>query len=142
MKTQNKTKRAAFTLMELLLVLAILGVIMAMVVPELLGRQKYANIDATRISVRGAEQALKMYAVDHLGDMPSTNDGFLVLLQPKSAQDKRWRGPYLDRAPADAWGTQLKYEFPGRVNKSSFDVSSAGPDKVFGTDDDIGNWQL
>lgn len=142
MNPQSKKNRSAFTLMELLLVLAILGVIMAMVVPELLGRQKYANIDATRISVRGAEQALKMYAVDHLGDMPSTNDGFLVLLQPKSAQDKRWRGPYLDRAPADAWGTQLKYAFPGRVNKSSFDVSSAGPDKVFGTDDDIGNWQL
>ncbi len=103
MKPHNKTKRSAFTLMELLLVLAILGVIMAMVVPELLGRQKYANIDATRISVRGAEQALKMYAVDHLGDMPSTSDGFAVLLQPKNAQDKRWRGPYLDRAPADAW---------------------------------------
>lgn len=142
MSTQRRNKRTGFTLMELLLVLAILGVIMAMVVPELLGRQKYANIDATRISVRGAEQALKMYAVDHLGDMPATNDGFAVLLQPKNAQDKRWRGPYLDRAPTDAWGTQLKYEFPGRMNKSNFDVSSAGPDKVFGTDDDIGNWQL
>ena len=142
MKAQRTHKRSAFTLMELLLVLAILGVIMAMVVPELLGRQKYANIDATRISVRGAEQALKMYAVDHLGDMPSTNDGFMSLLQAKSAQDKRWRGPYLDRPPTDAWGTALKYEFPGRNNKSSFDVSSAGPDKVFGTDDDIGNWQL
>lgn len=142
MKPKQREKRSAFTLMELLLVLAILGVIMAMVVPELLGRQKYANIDATRISVRGAEQALKMYAVDHLGDMPSTSEGFAVLMQPKNAQDKRWRGPYLDRAPADAWGTQLKYEFPGRMNKSSFDVSSAGPDKVFGSDDDIGNWQL
>ncbi len=142
MKLERKKLRSAFTLMELLLVLAILGVIMAMVVPELLGRQKYANIDATRISVRGAEQALKMYAVDHLGDMPTTSEGLQILLQPKNPQDKRWRGPYLDRAPADAWGTELKYEFPGRKNKTGFDISSAGPDKVFGTDDDIGNWQL
>ncbi len=67
-RTTQTTRRSAFTLMELLLVLAILGVLMAMVVPELLGRQKYANIDATQVSVRGAEQALKMYAVDHLGD--------------------------------------------------------------------------
>ncbi|MCC6508418.1 MAG: type II secretion system major pseudopilin GspG [Pirellulaceae bacterium] len=137
----KRSDRSAFTLMELLLVLAILGVIMAMVVPELLGRQKYANIDATQISVRGAEQALKMYAVDHLGSMPSTAEGFAVLVQSKGSQDKRWRGPYLERLPADAWGTELKYEFPGRHNSTGFDVTSAGPDKTFGTDDDIGNWQ-
>jgi general secretion pathway protein G len=137
---KSKNDRSAFTLMELLLVLAILGVIMAMVVPELLGRQKYANIDATQISLRGAEQALKMYAVDHLGNMPSTAEGFSVLVQAKGNQDKRWRGPYLERMPADAWGTELKYEFPGRKNPTGFDISSAGPDKVFGTGDDIGNW--
>ncbi len=136
----HRTLRAGFTLMELLLVLAILGVIMAMVVPNLLGRQKYANIDATQISVRGAEQALKMYSIDHLGDMPSTSEGFQALIQPRSTKDKRWRGPYLDRMPTDAWGVELKYEFPGRRNKSTFDVSSSGPDKTFGTDDDIGNW--
>ena len=139
-KPLHRCSRRGFTLMELLLVFAILGVIMAMVVPNLLGRQKYANIDATYISLRGAEQALKMYAVDHLGEMPNSTEGFSALIQPKGAQDRRWRGPYLERMPTDAWGVELKYEFPSRKSKSSFDIVSAGPDRSFGTDDDIGNW--
>ncbi len=134
-------RRSAFTLMEVLLVLAILGVIMAMVVPNLLGRQKHANVDATQISVHSAAAALKMYAIDHVGGMPTTAEGFSVLVQPKNGQDRRWRGPYLDQLPTDAWGVELKYENPGKRNKNSFDVYSAGPDQVFGSEDDIGNWR-
>lgn len=132
--------RRGFTLMEVLLVLGILGVIMAMVVPKVLGRQKYASIDATRVSIGGLSQALKLYSLDHGGDLPSASDGLSVLLKQPGRPDASWKGPYLEKQPLDAWGQPLIYVFPGKRNPENFDVSSAGPDHVHGTEDDIGNW--
>ncbi len=136
----TKSPRTAFTLIELLLVLAILGVIMSMVIPNLLGRQKYANIDATRGSVKGAEQAVRMYALDHLGEYPTTTEGFRVLVEAPRSNDTRWRGPYLTSTPQDAWGNDLVYQFPSKHPPSEFDVFSCGPDKSPNTSDDIGSW--
>jgi len=128
-----------FTLIEVLLVLAILGAMMSMVVPKLLGRQQHANVDTTRISIRGVEQALKLYALDHGGDYPTEAQGLDVLVRPPSGNDVRWKGPYLDNQPTDGWGTSLRYVFPGREHAGGFDIVSPGPDRVFDTDDDIRN---
>ena len=81
--------------MEVLLVLGILGVIMAMVVPKVLGRQKHASIDATRISIGGLSQALKLYSLDHGGDFPSATAGLEVLLKKPASQDPAWKGEIL-----------------------------------------------
>ncbi len=132
--------RTGFTLIELLLVLAILGVIMSMVIPNLLGRQKYANIDATKGSLKGAEQAMRMYALDHFGEYPTNGQGFRALIESPGDNDSKWRGPYLNKIPKDAWGTALIYVYPGKHNSNEFDIVSAGPDKVVGSTDDIGNW--
>ncbi len=137
----SSSVRRGFTLMEVLLVLGILGVIMAMVVPKVLGRQKYASIDATRVSLGGLSQALKLYSLDHAGDFPSTTDGLAVLLKKPARPDASWKGPYLEQEPKDAWGQPLAYTFPGKHNVDSFDVSSAGIDHVHGTPDDLGNWE-
>jgi general secretion pathway protein G len=139
--TTSRSLRRAFTLMEVLLVLGILGVIMAMVVPKVLGRQKYASIDATRVSIGGLSQALKLYSLDHAGDFPSAADGLTVLIKQPARPDASWKGPYLEQEPKDAWGQPLVYSFPGKHNTDSFDVSSAGLDHVHGTLDDIGNWE-
>lgn len=143
MKTLQQTndRRKAFTLMEILLVLAILGVIMAMVAPRLMGRQQHASADATRISIVGLSQALKLYALDHSGEFPATGAGIQVLMK-NPGNDKRWRGPYLEKPARDAWGNEFEYQFPGRKNADSFDVVSPGPDRVMGTSDDIGNWDV
>ncbi len=136
-----RSARRAFTLMEVLLVLGILGVIMAMVVPKVLGRQKYASIDATKVSIGGLSQAVKLYSLDHAGDFPTAADGLSVLLKQPGRPDASWKGPYLEQEPKDAWGQPLVYAFPGKHNADIFDVSSAGPDHVHGTPDDIGNWE-
>lgn len=133
-----------FTLMEVLLVLAILGVIAAMVVPNLLGRQRAANISATRNSIASLENTFEMYAVDHDGSYPTTAEGFMVLIQ-NPGSDKQWKGPYLKNTndvPKDAWGQPMNYAFPGqRINSPDRpDIYSNGPDKTPNTDDDIGNW--
>lgn len=147
MKIRTNTKSTAtpktrngFTLMEVLLVLGILGIIMAMVVPKVLGRQKYANIDATRISIGGLSQALKLYSLDHGGDFPSDSDGLVVLIRQPSKSDPAWKGPYLEQEPKDAWGQVFVYKYPGTKNADSYDISSAGPDHIHGTTDDLGNW--
>lgn len=127
--------------MEVLLVLGILGVIMAMVVPKVLGRQKHANVDATRISINGLSQALKLYSLDHAGDLPSGTDGLSVLLKQPSRPDASWKGPYLEKEPRDAWGHPIVYSYPGKHNAGSFDICSSGPDHILGSADDIGNWE-
>jgi general secretion pathway protein G len=128
-----------FTLIEVLLVLAILGVIAGLVAPRLMGRQQHANVDATRLAIKGVEQALKLYALDHLGELPTSQAGLEALVTPPSKGTQRWRGPYLDGQPKDAWGRPLTYIRPGKRNPQGFDVVSAGPDGIAGTTDDIVN---
>jgi general secretion pathway protein G len=132
-------RRGGFTLIEVLLVMAILGVIAGMVVPRLLGRQTHANSDATRLTIKGLEQAVKLYALDHHGVYPSSAEGIGSLLQPPSGDSVNWRGPYLDAPPKDAWGRPLTYAYPGRRNARGYDISSSGPDGIQGTSDDIFN---
>ncbi len=140
-KRQHGSERSGFTLMEVLLVLGILGVIMAMVVPRILGRQKGAYEDVARASLNGLSDALKLYALDHAGDFPTTAQGIAVLTSKPAGNDPSWKGPYLEKPPLDPWGTKMEYRYPGTRNPDSFDVSSAGPDRVHGNQDDIGNWQ-
>lgn len=132
-------RRAAFTLLEVLLVLAILGVIMSLVVPQLLGRQTEASIDATRLSIRGLDQALRLYALDHSGRYPTTADGLAVLVDAPSRPDPRWKGPYLETLPLDAWGNPFEYRYPGSHDRLKYEVVSAGPDQSINTEDDVTN---
>ena len=142
-RRHDTIRRRGFTLLEVLLVLAILGVIAAMVVPQLLGRQKKAMVDTTKSSIAGLEQALKMYAIDHEGEYPQgSQDALAVLLEPVDKDGKRVE-PYLEKLPTDAWGQMLYYTYPPQKSRSSKpDIWSAGPDKqnADGSGDDINNW--
>jgi len=133
-------QRSGFTLMEVLLVLGILGVIMAMVVPRVLGRQKDAYVQAAKSSIHGVCEALKLYALDHGGAFPTSNQGLNVLQNKPGSSDRAWKGPYLEKPPLDPWGKKFEYRCPGVRNPESYDVSSGGPDQTFGNADDIGNW--
>jgi len=132
---QFKIQRSGFTLVEVLLVLAILGAIAAMVVPDLLSRQGKAQADSVRISLKATEQALKMYAIDHGGKWPKADVAIQTLLEPQDS-DPQWSGPYLESQPIDPWGSELRC----RQSKESgprLKVFSVGPDGKENTDDDI-----
>jgi len=128
-------------LIEVLLVLAILGVIAAMVVPQFFGRQEQASIDATAVSIKGIEQALKLYQLDHNGAFPTTNDGLQVLVTAPDG-DAKWKGPYLEELPKDAWGKPFQYQYPPQHNTAAKkpDIWSGGLDQSNNTADDITNW--
>ena len=131
---RRNPRRSGFTLVEILLVLAILGAIAAMVVPNLLNRQKVANVDATRININAVEQAMKMFAIDHAGQYPPANQEIEALLQAPP-RDSRWNGPYLETQPNDAWGQPLRCVTSSTTGEPQ--VFSVGPDGREGTDDDV-----
>jgi general secretion pathway protein G len=131
----------AFTLVELLLVLVILGTLAAIVLPKFTGTTQRSRITATQTQISTFKTALNAFEVD-MGYYPKS---LLELIQqPRGTGAQNWHGPYLDSdvIPKDPWGNEYVYVCPGKHNPSSYDVSSAGPDGQMGTDDDICNWTL
>ena len=138
MIVQKNKLRRAFTLVEMLLVVTIIGILAALVIPKIAGTGERARVTAAQADINGGiKSALGQYEVDN---------GFY----PKSLQDlivapgnvKNWHGPYFDppKLPMDPWGNNYVYYYPGKHNGSSYDLLSVGPDGKEGTDDDIGNW--
>jgi general secretion pathway protein G len=126
---------SAFTLVEMLLVITIIGILAALVVPKMMGRSEQARQAATHADLSAIKTALDAFEVDN-GFYPK-NLGEL-LQQPSNA--KNWHGPYLDKVPQDPWGNNYLYYYPGRHNTSFYDLLSIGADSKEGTEDDIGNW--
>lgn len=140
---RRATRRpGGFTLIELMVVLVIIGVLAALVVPNVLDRADDARVTAARTDVANLTQALKLYKLDNLR-YPSTDQGLQALVARPSAgpQPLNWK-PYLDKLPQDPWGQPYQYLNPGL--KGEVDVFSFGADgKSGGTgrDADIGSWQ-
>jgi len=142
-KSQIRVERRpvrAFTLIELLLVLVILGVLAAIVVPKFAGRTEQARVTAAMTQIASFSTALDAFEVDN-GYYPKGRNGLLELVQPPR-DAKNWHGPYLKDLPKDPWGFDYVYECPGRHNVGSYDIMSVGPDGRAGGDDDITNWQV
>lgn len=144
LKIQNSASRiqnlrSAFTLIELLLVLVILGILAAIVVPKFAGRTEQARVTAAHTQISAFSTALDAFEVDN-GYYPKGKNGLQDLVQkPRDAQN--WHGPYVKDIPNDPWNNPYAYESPGRRNTSSYDLMSAGPDGRAGSEDDIANWQ-
>jgi general secretion pathway protein G len=136
---QSVRRRRGFTLTEVLLVLAILGVIAAMVIPNLIGRQRDAYIRNTRVSIAALESNAKQYAFDHDGEMPTSIN---ALLNPGQDSSGRAIAPYVEKIPKDAWNSPLNYEYPSGKTQDKPAIWSSGPDKANneGSGDDINNW--
>jgi general secretion pathway protein G len=138
---QNQIKRTrsrGFTLVEMLLVVAIIGILAALVIPKIAGKSESARTTAAQTDIRaGIKSALDQFEIDNGYYPKSLND---LLQQPNGV--KNWHGPYFDppQLPVDPWGNPYVYVAPGRHNPNGYDLSSVGPDGKAGTDDDIGNW--
>jgi len=131
-----------FTLLEILVVLAIIGLLAGLAITNIDKIFGTAQVTTAQLFVKETmKTALTTYRIQ-MGDYPSTADGLQALLTAPSSKADRWHGPYITetKVPTDPWGEPYQYAFPGKRNKSSYDVWSKGPDKVDGTDDDIGNW--
>jgi general secretion pathway protein G len=131
-----------FTLIELMVVLVIIGVLAALIVPNVLERADDARVTAARTDVNNLVQALKLYRLDNQR-YPSAEQGLQALVAKPTvgAIPANWK-PYLDKLPNDPWGNAYQYVNPGV--KGEIDVYSLGADGQPGGDGknaDIGSWQ-
>ena len=129
---------SAFTLVELMLVVTIIGILAALVIPKIAGKGEEAREKAAYADIHGGiKSALDEYEVENGSYPRSLQD---LIQQPSNA--KNWHGPYLDppTIPIDPWGNPYVYYFPGKHNPTSYDLLSMGLDAKEGTDDDIVSW--
>ena len=136
-------KNNGFTLIEIMLVVIIIGVLVAMVVPNLAGRGEQARRAAAKADIESnLSTALDLYNIDN-GRYPTTEQGLISLLQKPTMTPEplRWSGPYLKKKkiPQDPWGRDYAYVCPGKHNTEDYDLSSYGADGVE-SNDDITNW--
>ena len=146
MKTPSRfapRRRArGFTLIELMVVLAIIGVLAALIVPNVLDRADDSRVTAAKTDVNNLMQALKLYKLDNQR-YPTAEQGLQALIARPSTEPvpANWK-PYLDKLPQDPWGHAYQYLNPGL--KGEVDVLSFGADGKSGGqgyDADIGSWQ-
>jgi general secretion pathway protein G len=132
-------RQDGFTLVELLLVLAILAILAGIVLPKLSGRTEQARVAAAKSQIATFGTALDAFEVDN-GFYPRGKNGLSSLvLKPRDAQN--WRGPYLQKdVPLDPWNHAYIYDCPGKHNPTGYDLMSMGPDGRVGGGDDICNW--
>jgi len=124
---QDATRQdAGFTLVELLVVLAILGMLAAIATPQVLKYLGRAKTDTSQLEVKNLSTALDLFLVD-VGRYPSQQEGLAALVTNPSGVTA-WRGPYLKapQVPLDPWGHTYQYRVPGQ--HGDFDLYSLGPD--------------
>ena len=119
--------QAGFTLVELLVVLAILGLLVGIAVPQLFKYFSRAKEDAAKIQIQTIASGLDLFLLD-VGRYPTDQEGLRALVDPPPGLD-RWSGPYVSQASilTDPWGHAYVYHVPGR-QRSAYDLYTLGPD--------------
>lgn len=137
----GRHRQSGFTLMELLVVLAILGLLMALVGPNVLNQLGGAKTKTAGIQIKDLEQALEMYKLD-VGRYPSTQEGLEALVS-KPGSITGWNGPYLKSdVPMDPWNRPYNYKYPGdNAEVDIFTYGANGTPGGEGEDRDVGNWK-
>lgn len=138
---RSMRRDAAFTLIELLIVMVILGLLAALVGPRMFGKTEKAQQRAAKAQITLFETAIDTYRLD-VGRFPTTEQGLQALrVAPEGAT--RWDGPYLPKEiPLDPWGNPYVYKSPG--DHGDYDIISYGADGMpggEGPDTDIVNWK-
>jgi len=134
-----------FTLLEVMVVIVILGILAALVVPNIISRPDEARVIAAKQDIASLMQALKLYRLDNQR-YPTTEQGLqaLVARPTTSPVPPNWKaGGYVERLPRDPWGNPYQYLNPGV--RGEIDVFSLGADGApggEGTNADVGSWNL
>ena len=141
-KTQHYTLRKAFTLIELMIVVVILGLLATIVMPRILDRPEQARRMKAKVDIRSIESTLALFKTD-TGRFPTTSEGLEVLVSDPGIKGYNSDG-YLDKVPLDPWGNRYIYLSPGVYGKD-YDLESYGKDGEDGGTDknaDIESWNL
>lgn len=139
---KTHVRQSGFTLIEIMVVMVILGLLVAVVAPNILGRGEEARIGVAKTQIRNISNALDMYKLDNFS-YPSTEQGLEALVSKPSGspEAKNWnKDGYLPSVPVDPWKTEYQYVSPG--SEGPYDLYSFGADGREGGSDggeDISN---
>ena len=133
-----------FTLLEIIVVVAIIAILAAYIAPKVTGRVDDARISKAKSDIRVLESSLELYKLDNFV-YPSSDQGLEALVNRPSGDNARnWReGGYIKKLTKDPWGNEYRYVYPG--SNGEFDIFSLGADAAVGGESeaaDIGNWNL
>jgi len=138
---ERRRRQAGFTLIEIMVVMVIIGLLMALVGPNLIGRSEKAKTQAAAMQIERLGTVLDTFRLD-IGRYPSTQEGLQALVQRPSGLE-RWDGPYLNKGvPKDPWDRPYVYRSPGEGGRP-YDIYSLGADGAPGGQDqnrDITSW--
>jgi general secretion pathway protein G len=134
-----------FTLIEIMVVVIIIGLLAAVIVPQVVDKVDQARVTKAKQDIQSLETALTMFRLDN-SKYPTTDQGLAALVtQPTDPSIKHWRpGGYLQRVSKDPWGNEYQYVYPGTHGKE-YDLFTLGADGQpggDGTNADIGNWNM
>lgn len=140
-KAMRAAREGGFTLLELLVVLVVMGLLAAIVTPQVMTMMSGAKSNAAGLQVETLTTALNYYQID-VGSYPTQEQGLIALLK-RPSEVQNWRGPYIRKQQhlLDPWRHPFLYRVPGR--EGAFDVFTLGADGKEGgegDDADVGNW--
>ena len=138
---RRSRREGGFTLMELLVVMAIIGLLAVLVAPRVIGFLSGAKVDTANVQIDRLSGVLDLYRLE-VGQYPSQDDGLTVLVE-RPANAGNWNGPYIRNADSltDPWGNPYVYRYPGEHGE--FDLYTLGADGREGGDgenQDITSW--
>jgi general secretion pathway protein G len=141
----KRARHAGFTLLEIMVVVVILGILAALVAPNVIRRIDDANVTKAKQDIRAFETALNLYRMDNFR-YPSTEQGLEALVkQPNDPNIRNWKpGGYVRSLQKDPWGNDYAYISPG-TRGGDYDLYTLGADNQpggEGPDADIGNWNI
>lgn len=134
-------RQKGFTLIEIMVVVIIIGVLTALIAPNIIGQSDKARVTAAKADLHTISMQLDLYKLDNFF-YPSTEQGLQALVKRPSGspEPKNWKSDgYLPKLPTDPWQNNYQYSSPG--THGAYDLSSPGPDGRAGNEDDITNWE-
>jgi general secretion pathway protein G len=142
-RSSNHSLMRGFTLLEIMVVVVILGILAALVAPQVIRRIDDAQITKVKQDIRAYETALNLFRLDNF-KYPTTEQGLRALVQqPTDPSIRNWKaGGYIDGLKQDPWGYDYHYVYPGTHGRE-YDLYSLGADNQEGGEGlnaDIGNW--
>jgi general secretion pathway protein G len=142
-RISRSARERGFTLIEIMVVVVIIGLLAAVIVPQVVDKVDQARVAKAKQDITSLETALTMYRLDN-SKYPTTDQGLSALTtQPTDPNIRHWRpGGYIKRISKDPWGNDYQYVYPG-THGGEYDLYSLGADNQpggEGTDADVGNW--
>jgi general secretion pathway protein G len=142
-RLRARRAQTGFTLIEIMVVVIIIGLLAAVIVPQVINKVDDARMTKAKADIQSLETALTMFRLDN-SKYPTTDQGLQALVvQPTDPSIRHWR-VYLQRVSKDPWGADYQYVFPGTHGKE-YDLYTLGADGQPGGDGvnaDIGNWNI